>query len=95
MKTLTSKSLLASVLGIALLTGCGGGSNSSDPVTVTPPVPPVVVVPAAPTVRNVAAPQAVGYLNEVQASSTNDTSDAGDLALINLEIDDTLEPGAV
>lgn len=84
MKNLTIKALVASVLGIVVLTGCGGGGGGSSAPSAQ-----------ANAVTTIPASGVVNYVADLQASTTSDSAEARDISLIDMAVDDTAEPGAV
>ncbi len=82
MKCLTRKAFLASVLGAAVLMGCGGGNSASDQA------------PTADAATTVPAVGVVKYMADLQATTT-DSAEPRDISLVDLAVDETAEPGAV
>ncbi len=82
MKFLTYKTVVASVLGVVALVGCGGGSSSSGQV------------PTSAAEISVPASGVVTYITEVQAA-TSESTEPKDVSTVNLATDDTAEPDAV
>ena len=79
MNKLNSKLLLAGVLSVGLLAGCGGGSNASTTPT----------SPSASLSQSVSA--VIDYIGNMIANYT-ENSDPVDVNSVTLAVDDTAEP---
>ncbi len=79
MNKLNTRLLLAGVMSVALLAGCGGGNNASTTPT----------VPSADISQSVSA--VIDYIGNMIANYT-ENSDPVDVNAITLAVDNTAEP---
>ncbi len=84
---MTFKLLSAAVLTSAFLAGCGGGGIDTLP---TDPAP----TPVAETPSN-SVNALVAFLQDLIATSTNETGEPIDINSLTLATDDTAEPSAI
>lgn len=92
---LKAKLLLTAVFASAVLAGCGGGEDSiSSPPAVVVTPPPAVVTPPPTTIAN-SVSSLIAFMQNLIATSTNDTGEPVDVNSLQLATDDAAEPSAI
>lgn len=99
---LKAKLLLTAVFASAVLAGCGGGEDSissAPAVAVAPPPavvtpPPAVETPPPTTIAN-SVSSLIAFMQNLIATSTNDTGEPVDVNSLQLATDDAAEPSAI
>ena len=92
---LKAKLLLTAVFASAVLAGCGGGEDSisSAPAVAVAP-PPAVETPPPTTIAN-SVSSLIAFMQNLIATSTNDTGEPVDVNSLQLATDDAAEPSAI